>query len=85
VLTLLAHANQQLERGRWFLQRDPLRLTYAMDLPAHRLDAGRFVREWRRFQNEAVAHGIELTLRTRSATYVELLRQRRRAQSNRDT
>jgi hypothetical protein len=80
VLALLAHANQQLERGRWFLQRDPTRLTYAMDLPATRLDAPRLAREWRRFYNEAVAHGIELTLRSRATSYVDLLRQRRRAQ-----
>lgn len=79
VLPLVAHANQQLERGRWFLQQEPLRLTYAMELPAHRLDAGRLGREWRRFYNEAVAHGIELTLRLRAVTYVDLLRQKRRA------
>jgi hypothetical protein len=51
-----------------------------MDLPATRLDAPRLAREWRRFYNEAVAHGIELTLRSRATSYVELLRQRRRAQ-----
>lgn len=78
VLPLLAQANQQIERGRWFLRRDPLRLCYAMELPAPLLDAERFVREWRRFHDEAVAHGIELTLRTRAEAHVEVLRARLR-------
>jgi len=82
VLPLLAQANQQLERGRWYMERDPMRLTYAMELPAAQLNAARFGREWRRFQREAVAFGIELTLRTRSMTYVEWMRQRTQARRN---
>jgi len=78
VLPLLAQANQQLERGRWFLRRDPPRLTYAMELPASLIDGQRFVREWRRFYDEAVAHGIELTLRTRAVANVGLLRAKAR-------
>jgi hypothetical protein len=74
VLSLLAQTNQQLERGRWYVQRDPTRLTYAMELPAPLLDAPRLRREWQRFFDEAVAHGIELTLRTRGIAYVDLLR-----------
>jgi hypothetical protein len=74
VLPLLAQANSQIERGRWFLQRDPPRLTYAMELPAPHLDRERLVREWQRFCNEAVVFGIELTLRTRAVTWLEVLR-----------
>ena len=82
LLPLLAQANQQLERGRWYLERDPLRLTYAMELPAPNLDQARLGREWRRFHGEAVAFGIELTLRARAVTYVELLRSRARSSAS---
>lgn len=79
VLPLLAQANLQLERGRWFTQREPARLSYALELPATCLDAPKLAREWQRFRQEAVAHGIELTLRTRAVTWVELLRSRGKA------
>jgi hypothetical protein len=83
VLPLLAQANQQLERGRWYLQKDPARLTCALELPAPLLDGERFHREWRRFYDEAVSHGIELTLRSRGVAYVDLLRaQARDRQAN---
>lgn len=76
VLTLLAEANVAMDRGRWFAEFRPMRLVCAMDLPAARLTEAIFLREWRRFHDEALGHGIDLTLRTRAERWRDVLVER---------
>ncbi len=73
VQPLLAHANLQMEAGRWYRLLKPTRLACAYEVPAHLLDAEEFAAVWLRFRREVVQHGIELTLRTRSERWIDAL------------
>ncbi len=79
VLPLLAHANLQIETGRWFRKQHPLRLACSYDVPAAGLDQAGFARLWQRFHDDALSHGIEITLKTRSESWVRWLAERGRA------
>ena len=79
VLPLLAHANLQIETGRWFRKQHPLRLACNFDVPAAGLDQAAFERVWQRFHDDVLSHGIEITLKTRSDAWVRWLAERGRA------
>lgn len=73
VQPLLAHANLQMEAGRWYRLLKPTRLACSYEVPAHLLDAGQLLEVCDRFRREVVQHGIELTLRTRSERWIDSL------------
>ena len=73
VQPLLAHANLQMEAGRWYRLLKPTRLACSYEVPAHLLDAQQLLDVWERFRREVVQHGIELTLRTRSERWIDAL------------
>lgn len=73
VQPLVAHANLQMEAGRWYRLLKPTRLACAYEVPAHLLDAETFAAVWQRFRREVVQHGIELTLRTRAERWIDAL------------
>ncbi|MBI5609459.1 MAG: hypothetical protein HY902_11325 [Deltaproteobacteria bacterium] len=79
VLPLLAHANLQIETGRWFRKQHPLRLACSYDVPAAGLDQDGFARLWQRFHDDVLSHGIEITLKTRGEAWVRWLAERGRA------
>lgn len=72
VTPLLAMANTQLERGRWYCHGTPPRLTMAMELPIALLNSATLGREWLMFRDAAIAHGIELTLKTRGKRWLDV-------------
>jgi len=76
VLPLLAHANLQMEGGRWFRLARPVRLVCAHEVPAALLDREIFAATWERFRREVLSHGIELTLRTRAEAWLAVLAQK---------
>ena len=76
VLPMLADANITADRTRWYSDWRPLRLTCALDLPAAKLTEATFLREWRRFHDEVLGHGIDLTLRTRAERWRDILVER---------
>ncbi|MBM4344620.1 MAG: hypothetical protein FJ100_14745 [Deltaproteobacteria bacterium] len=73
VMPLVAHANLQMEGGRWFRLERPQRLVCAYEVPAQRLDAAEFATAWERFRREVLTHGVELTLRTRAEPWLTVL------------
>lgn len=73
VQPLLAHANLQMEAGRWYRLLKPTRLACSYEVPAHLVDAVQLLEVWERFRREVVQHGIELTLRTRSERWIDAL------------
>ena len=73
VQPLVAHANLQMEAGRWYRMLKPTRLACSYEVPAHLLDAEEFASVWLRFRREVVQHGIELTLRTRAERWIDAL------------
>ena len=76
VLPLVAHANLQMEGGRWFRLARPARLVCAYEVPATLLDEPKFAATWERFRKEVLTHGIELTLRTRAEAWLTVLAQK---------
>lgn len=73
VLPLVAHANLQMEGGRWFRMARPARLVCAYEVPAALLTHDLFAAVWERFRREVLTHGIELTLRTRAEPWLSVL------------
>lgn len=73
VQPLLAHANLQMEAGRWYRLLKPTRLACSYEVPAHLLSASQLLDLCERFRREVVQHGIELTLRTRSERWIDTL------------
>lgn len=73
VLPLLAEANVVADRCRWYAVPRPMRLVCALDLPSARLTEEVFLREWRRFHDEVLGTGIDLTLRTRAERWKDLV------------
>lgn len=73
VLPMLAHANLQMESGRWFSLARPARLVCCDEQPAHGMQREVFVGWWQRFHRDAVSHGIELELRCRARNWLQEL------------
>ncbi|MSQ85080.1 MAG: hypothetical protein EXR77_19765 [Myxococcales bacterium] len=73
VMPLVAHANLQMEGGRWFRLARPARLVCAYEIPATLLNETEFGNAWERFRREVLTHGIELTLRTRAEPWLAVL------------
>lgn len=73
ILPLIAHANLQMEGGRWFRLERPQRLVCAYEVPAQHLDVFEFTLTWERFRREVLTHGVELTLRTRAEPWLSVL------------
>jgi hypothetical protein len=73
VLPVIAHANMQMESGRWFRLAQPTRMVCADEQPACGLDRASFLDWWQRFHRDAVSHGIELELRCRATNWLALL------------
>ncbi len=73
IMPLIAHANLQMEGGRWFRMERPQRLVCAYEMPAQRMDLVEFAVAWERFRREVLTHGVELTLRTRAEPWLSVL------------